>query len=108
MDTREGIAEMNLPMSSTSWGRSGSLPSRRFTPGSRRTRRRASWTPAAAGWSSIAIAKAYPNAVVHGFDADEASIATARANAERPGCRTASPSPSATPPAPASPAATTW
>jgi len=34
-----------------------------------------------AGWSSIAMARAYPDARVEGFDADEASIALARANA---------------------------
>jgi SAM-dependent methyltransferase len=34
-----------------------------------------------AGWSSIALAKAYPNAQVDGFDLDEPSIVLARANA---------------------------
>ena len=34
-----------------------------------------------AGWSSIAVAQAYPTVRVDGFDPDEASIATARANA---------------------------
>jgi SAM-dependent methyltransferase len=38
-----------------------------------------------AGWSSIAIAKAYPTARVDGFDPDEASIASARANAAEHG-----------------------
>lgn len=33
------------------------------------------------GWSSIAMAKAYPNVHIDGFDADEASIAEARRNA---------------------------
>jgi SAM-dependent methyltransferase len=37
------------------------------------------------GWSSIAIAKAYPETRVDGFDVDPASIATARANATRAG-----------------------
>ncbi|MGH2559583.1 MAG: SAM-dependent methyltransferase, partial [Thermomicrobiales bacterium] len=37
------------------------------------------------GWSSIAIAKAYPNARVDGFDLDEASVAAAQANAETAG-----------------------
>jgi 2-polyprenyl-3-methyl-5-hydroxy-6-metoxy-1,4-benzoquinol methylase len=37
------------------------------------------------GWSSIAIARAFPNATVHGFDLDEASIADATANAEAAG-----------------------
>jgi 2-polyprenyl-3-methyl-5-hydroxy-6-metoxy-1,4-benzoquinol methylase len=38
-----------------------------------------------AGWSSIAIARAYPEAHVDGFDGDDASIELARANAEAEG-----------------------
>ena len=34
------------------------------------------------GWASIAIARAYPQAEVHGFDIDGASIELARANAD--------------------------
>lgn len=37
------------------------------------------------GWSSIAIAKGYPNLQVDGYDLDEASVAAARANAEAAG-----------------------
>jgi SAM-dependent methyltransferase len=37
------------------------------------------------GWASIAIARAYPQAQVHGFDLDEASIELARANAAAAG-----------------------
>jgi 2-polyprenyl-3-methyl-5-hydroxy-6-metoxy-1,4-benzoquinol methylase len=37
------------------------------------------------GWSSIAIAKAYPKVRVDGFDLDEASIASARENAAKAG-----------------------
>ncbi|MDP9478476.1 MAG: methyltransferase domain-containing protein [Actinomycetota bacterium] len=37
------------------------------------------------GWSSIAIARAYPKARVDGFDLDEESLAEARANAEAEG-----------------------
>lgn len=37
------------------------------------------------GWSSIAIARAYPKAQVDGFDLDEESVAAARANAEAEG-----------------------
>lgn len=33
-----------------------------------------------AGWSSIGIAQGYPNASVHGFDLDQASVDLARAN----------------------------
>ena len=38
-----------------------------------------------AGWSSIAIARAYPNVRVDGFDLDAPSIAMARANAAAAG-----------------------
>lgn len=38
-----------------------------------------------AGWSSIAFALAYPNAVVDGLDADDASIADARRHAAEAG-----------------------
>lgn len=37
------------------------------------------------GWSSIAIARGYPNVRVDGFDLDPASVAAARANAEAAG-----------------------
>ena len=32
------------------------------------------------GWSTISLARAYPRAIVHGFDLDEASVELARAN----------------------------
>jgi SAM-dependent methyltransferase len=38
-----------------------------------------------AGWSSIAIARAYPKVTVDGFDLDEASVELARANAAEAG-----------------------
>ena len=38
-----------------------------------------------AGWSTIALARAYPLAQLRGFDVDEPSIALARANAETAG-----------------------
>jgi SAM-dependent methyltransferase len=38
-----------------------------------------------AGWSSIALAKAYPEAEVHGYDIDEPSIGMARDNAKKAG-----------------------
>jgi len=38
-----------------------------------------------AGWASIAIAQAYPHAIVDGFDIDEPSITMARANAAAAG-----------------------
>jgi SAM-dependent methyltransferase len=37
------------------------------------------------GWSSIAMARAYPTVSVHGFDLDEDAIAAARGHAEREG-----------------------
>ena len=37
------------------------------------------------GWSSIALASAYPDAAVVGIDVDEPSVATARSNAEAAG-----------------------
>ncbi|MEU6476620.1 methyltransferase domain-containing protein [Streptomyces sp. NPDC047017] len=37
------------------------------------------------GWSSIALAQAYPRARVHGLDLDEASVADARRNAREAG-----------------------
>jgi SAM-dependent methyltransferase len=37
------------------------------------------------GWSSIALASAYPGAEVDGFDSDEASVASARSNAAAAG-----------------------
>lgn len=38
-----------------------------------------------AGWSSIALAKAYPGATIHGFDIDAPSVAMATANATAQG-----------------------
>jgi 2-polyprenyl-3-methyl-5-hydroxy-6-metoxy-1,4-benzoquinol methylase len=38
-----------------------------------------------AGWSSIALARAYPEVAVDGYDVDEASVELARANAEAAG-----------------------
>lgn len=38
-----------------------------------------------AGWSSIALAKAYPDIEVHGYDLDEQSVADARRNAKESG-----------------------
>jgi 2-polyprenyl-3-methyl-5-hydroxy-6-metoxy-1,4-benzoquinol methylase len=38
-----------------------------------------------AGWSTIALARAYPGALVEGFDIDDASIADARRNAAEAG-----------------------
>jgi SAM-dependent methyltransferase len=86
VDTREGIAEMNRPMFLNLLGQE-------WLPSIPELHARLQEDPPArvldagcgTGWSSIAIARAYPNAIVHGFDADEASIARARANAAAAG-----------------------
>jgi len=56
------------------------LPERLSTPGSR-----IADVGCGGGWSTIATARAYPGSEVIGFDADEASIADARANAAASG-----------------------
>lgn len=86
VDTREGIAEMNRPMFVNLLGQE-------WLPAIPELHARLQADPPArvldagcgTGLSSIAIARAYPNATVHGFDADEASIVTARANAAAAG-----------------------
>ena len=85
-DTCEGIAEMNRPMFLNLLGTA-------WLPAIPDVHARLQADPPArvadvgcgTGWSSIAIARAYPKAQVHGFDVDEASIALARANAEAAG-----------------------
>ena len=81
-DTIEGIAEMNRPMFinllSTDW-----------LPAVPDVHARLLADPPArvadigcgTGWSSIAIARAYPKARIEGFDADESSVALAKRNA---------------------------
>jgi 2-polyprenyl-3-methyl-5-hydroxy-6-metoxy-1,4-benzoquinol methylase len=81
-DTMGGIAEMNRPMFVNLLGSE-------WLPGIPDLHARLLADPPArvadigcgTGWSSIAIARAYPKVQVHGFDLDEASIALARANA---------------------------
>ena len=78
-DLHEGQARFNRPMFDTLLARSGSRRCRTSTSGCAPIRRRASPTsPAALGWSSVAIARAYPKVRVDGIDLDEASIAGAR------------------------------
>lgn len=81
-DAREGQADMNRPqflaLLGTEW-----LPSipdvhARLQAG---PAARVADIGCGAGWSSIAIARAYPNARVDGFDTDEASIALAQIHA---------------------------
>jgi 2-polyprenyl-3-methyl-5-hydroxy-6-metoxy-1,4-benzoquinol methylase len=81
-DTREGIAELNRAMFindlGPNWfGATPALDSRLRSPSGARVADLGCGT----GWSSIAIARAYPHAVVDGFDLDAASIGTATANA---------------------------
>jgi SAM-dependent methyltransferase len=86
IDTREGIAEMNRPMFINLLGQE-------WLPAISEIHARLQADPPArildagcgTGWSTIAMARAYPNAIVHGFDADEASVLTARANAAAAG-----------------------
>ena len=86
LDTREGIAEMNRPMFNNLLGQD-------WFPSIPEIHARLQADPPArildagcgTGSSTIAIARAYPNAVVLGFDADEASIATARERAAASG-----------------------
>lgn len=82
VDTREGIAAMNRPMFNNLLGQEWfpSIPAvhaRLLTAPPARVLDAGCGT----GSSTLAIARAYPNAIVHGFDADEASIATARERA---------------------------
>jgi 2-polyprenyl-3-methyl-5-hydroxy-6-metoxy-1,4-benzoquinol methylase len=84
-DTREGIAELNRAMFINDLGPNwfGAVPaldSRLRSPGAR-----VADLGCGTGWSSIAIARAYPDAFVDGFDLDPASIETATANAAAEG-----------------------
>jgi SAM-dependent methyltransferase len=86
VDTREGIAGMNRPMFRNQLAAE-------WLPAMPDIHNRLSAATAAAvadigcgaGWSSIAIAQAYPNVRVDGFDLDQASVELARANAAAAG-----------------------
>jgi 2-polyprenyl-3-methyl-5-hydroxy-6-metoxy-1,4-benzoquinol methylase len=85
-DVREGQAEVNRTMFINLLG-SQWLPSipdvhRRLMAD---PRARVADIACGTGWSSIAIARAYPKARVDGFDSDEQSIEMARENAEAEG-----------------------
>jgi 2-polyprenyl-3-methyl-5-hydroxy-6-metoxy-1,4-benzoquinol methylase len=85
-DTREGIAALNRAMFINELGTN-------WFPAIPDIHQRLTSPPGACvadlgcgtGWSSIAIARAYPQAFVDGIDADAASIETARANAASEG-----------------------
>ena len=88
IDTREGIAAMNRPMFvnllTAEWIpalpdvhhrlQAGFLTEGQFRPA------RVADIACGAGWSTIAMAKAYPMIQIDGFDSDEASIELARKN----------------------------
>ena len=82
--TRHGIGRLNRPMflhSITEWlDALPDVPSRLAEDGSRVLD-----LGCGTGWSTIAIAEAFPATRVHGVDLDEASIAEARQNAESRG-----------------------
>ena len=84
-DAREGQADSNRPLFERLLGREW-LPAipdvhgRLSQPGAR-----VADVACGGGWASIAIARAYPEARVDGYDLDEASIELARANAAAEG-----------------------
>jgi SAM-dependent methyltransferase len=85
-DLREGQAGMNRPqfakLLATEWLPTMPDVHARLQGG---TPARVADIGMGAGWSSIAIAQAYPNAQVDGFDLDTASVELARANAAEAG-----------------------
>jgi SAM-dependent methyltransferase len=85
-DMREGLARMNRPLFLGPLGREylPSIPDvhRKLSDG---RPARVADVGCGAGWSSIGIALAYPNARVDGFDLDAPSVELARANARAAG-----------------------
>jgi 2-polyprenyl-3-methyl-5-hydroxy-6-metoxy-1,4-benzoquinol methylase len=83
-DMRSGQAEMNRPWFlseiGTNWFPSVPTLQDKLTAGGR-----VADVGCGEGWSTIAIAKAYPNTIVEGFDIDEPSIEAARRNAAAEG-----------------------
>jgi SAM-dependent methyltransferase len=83
-DTRQGIAHLNRPMFLHQLGgwlaAVPGLDARLGAPGTR-----VADLACGTGWSSIAIARAHPAALVDGFDVDDASIEEARVNAAAEG-----------------------
>ena len=85
-DTREGIADLNRPMFLNLLG-SEWLPAMPEVHGRLQAAppARVADVGCGVGYSSIAIARAYPAVRVDGFDLDEASVAAAAANAQAAG-----------------------
>jgi tRNA G46 methylase TrmB len=84
-DLRDGIARLNRPMflHQLAADRIPALPDieQRLTTGQARV----ADLGCGSGWSTIAIAQAYPVVLVDGIDLDESSVAEARRNAEAAG-----------------------
>jgi 2-polyprenyl-3-methyl-5-hydroxy-6-metoxy-1,4-benzoquinol methylase len=83
-DTRQGIADLNRAMFLNELG-SAWFPAITDVHERLRAGARVADLGCGMGWSSIAIARAYPKAVVDGLDSDRASIEVARANAAAEG-----------------------
>lgn len=83
-DTRDAIARGNRPMFLNLLG-SQWLPAVSDVDARLRSEppARVADVGCGTGWSTLAIARAYPKATVHGFDLDPASIADARRNASQ-------------------------
>lgn len=79
-DMRTGQAEMNRPWFLTALGRDW-FPSVPDLHERLQRKARVADVGCGEGWSSIAIALAYPNVVVDGFDVDVASVESARGHA---------------------------
>ncbi len=82
-DAREGQADLNRPWFGElphSFAEVDSIQSVLTRPGAR-----IADVGTGAGWSSIALAQAYPDLRVDGFDVDDPSIELARANAQEAG-----------------------
>ena len=84
-DMRTGQAEMNRPWFINSLGSEWFPKSDEISTVLKRPDARVADIGCGEGWSSIAIAKAYPHVTVDGFDIDEASIIAAKEHARDAG-----------------------